>query len=433
MLSANQIERLLRRGRFNQLLDALARNGLPLDPMHRIRLSSSVAAVLALGLRRLTELAFAPSAAELDLLDTLLERQDLRTGAFDDDALATAAALAAIGRVADRFAWTGPEISPPSEVGLQDDRDDRDEQGDASRSFASPANDAAWRPAWSDANDVGGSIRLPEAKSGLATGKGKGNAKGESEGEGEDSDSDSDPAGRGAGRKQREVWESPDARESRGEGERPASGAAAPVGALEPARRIGTVGGRDPRLGDRRRRAREACERALAWLAERQRPDGLFSDVESTTLEEREALSALILFLLSDDARFRETVRLHPLLDHFERRRGRLRGAVEQLWLMSRVDAHTPTARTPSPEAHEALTDRPAVAPTGSAASAFSGRDRKRRAGDAGDRRRPGRAYHLASETALTRHCAPLEGSATVRHSAKRGMSEKRKALTPAG
>jgi len=92
----------------DRTLDAVARGGLPLSLPLRVRLASSPAACRALMLRRLTELTFGPSRLSRRLTRELLadQRPD---GSWEQAALPTACALAALHRVAlEHRADAGP-------------------------------------------------------------------------------------------------------------------------------------------------------------------------------------------------------------------------------------------------------------------------------------------------------------------------------------
>lgn len=98
MLSLHQIQSLFRSGRRDQLVAALTVNGLPLPMPLQVKLATSPAASIALGLRRLSELTYAPTPVGRSMLQALLALQQ-PDGSFDDDALATAAAVAAINQL----------------------------------------------------------------------------------------------------------------------------------------------------------------------------------------------------------------------------------------------------------------------------------------------------------------------------------------------
>src|SRR5580698_853999 len=98
MLSVNRIEHFFEGRKFEQLLDSLASNGVDLPLPLRIRLGQSQAAAVALGLRRLLELTYGPTALSRSMTAQLLATQE-PDGSFDHDPLATAAAVAAFGKL----------------------------------------------------------------------------------------------------------------------------------------------------------------------------------------------------------------------------------------------------------------------------------------------------------------------------------------------
>ncbi len=108
MLSVSLIERTLETRDYDRLLRDLADNGMALPLSVRLRFGQSPTAPLALALRRLVELTYGPTALSRHLVDRLL-RDQLPDGSFPGDAegstqlrdpLATATALAGLGRVA---------------------------------------------------------------------------------------------------------------------------------------------------------------------------------------------------------------------------------------------------------------------------------------------------------------------------------------------
>jgi len=113
MLSVNLIGKFIRASQYDQLLGCLSANGLDLPMGLRVRLSQSPAAAIALGLRRLVELTYAPTDSSRRLTEQLLSLQD-EDGLFENDPLATACAAAALRRlVADHYA--GPEVGQAHE------------------------------------------------------------------------------------------------------------------------------------------------------------------------------------------------------------------------------------------------------------------------------------------------------------------------------
>lgn len=116
MLSVSLIQRTLETRDYDRLLRDLADNGMALPLSLRLRFGQSPTAPLALALRRLVELTYGPTALSRQLVDRLL-RDQRPDGTFpgdhehDRDALATATALAGLGRVAaDHPATVGDEL-----------------------------------------------------------------------------------------------------------------------------------------------------------------------------------------------------------------------------------------------------------------------------------------------------------------------------------
>lgn len=116
MLSVSLIQRTLETRDYDRLLRDLADNGMALPLSLRLRFGQSPTAPLALALRRLVELTYGPTTLSRQLVDRLL-RDQRPDGTFpgdneqDRDALATATALAGLGRVAaDHPATVGDEL-----------------------------------------------------------------------------------------------------------------------------------------------------------------------------------------------------------------------------------------------------------------------------------------------------------------------------------
>jgi len=102
MLSAPMIERRFENQEYDQLLESLTRNGLTIPLPLRVRLSAGPAGPLGLGLRRLVELTYGPTALSRQMTHALLGLQNgdgSFAGAEPRDPLATACAAAALGRV----------------------------------------------------------------------------------------------------------------------------------------------------------------------------------------------------------------------------------------------------------------------------------------------------------------------------------------------
>lgn len=114
MLSPNQIDRLFRTDRLDVLVQEIAEHTLGLPLALRLRLSQSPASAVALGLLRLGELTYSPTAAALRMTDWLLTRQ-APDGSFDADPLATACAAAALRGSIDRSRSLGIAPSPAIE------------------------------------------------------------------------------------------------------------------------------------------------------------------------------------------------------------------------------------------------------------------------------------------------------------------------------
>jgi hypothetical protein len=109
MLSVHLIDRYFRSGRNEQLLAGVLANGLEAPLPLRARLGQSRAAAVALGLRRVLELTYGPTALSLDMMQALLADQG-EDGSFDGDPVVTAAAVAALGRLLEQQSapWQSP-------------------------------------------------------------------------------------------------------------------------------------------------------------------------------------------------------------------------------------------------------------------------------------------------------------------------------------
>ncbi|MFN3169060.1 MAG: hypothetical protein ACE37H_18590, partial [Phycisphaeraceae bacterium] len=102
MLSISAIDRALDSRDYDRLLRDLSRNGLIMPLPLRVQLAESAAGARGLGLRRLVELTYGPTALTRQLVADLLRAQ-LPTGAVADAAgrascLLTAAFAAGLGR-----------------------------------------------------------------------------------------------------------------------------------------------------------------------------------------------------------------------------------------------------------------------------------------------------------------------------------------------
>ena len=109
MLSVHLIERHFRTRRFEPLLEALASNGLLLPLPLRVRLSQHPSCIVALALRRLTDLAYSPTPVSHDMTRFLLDEQD-QDGSWHGDPLATAIVLVALTQ-AGGDAFAGPDVA----------------------------------------------------------------------------------------------------------------------------------------------------------------------------------------------------------------------------------------------------------------------------------------------------------------------------------
>lgn len=98
MLSIHHIERYYRQGHFELLLRGVSPHAIELPLPLIVRLSQQPAAVVALALRRVTEMSYGPTRFSRVLVADLLRRQS-PDGSFDGDPLSTAAAADALGRV----------------------------------------------------------------------------------------------------------------------------------------------------------------------------------------------------------------------------------------------------------------------------------------------------------------------------------------------
>ena len=98
MLSTTHIQRLFDAGDNCRMIDCLAQNGAALPLPLKARLAHPAAAV-GMGLRRLSELAYGPTALSRDMTHRLLLDQQTNgafPGASEQDPLATAAAAAGL-------------------------------------------------------------------------------------------------------------------------------------------------------------------------------------------------------------------------------------------------------------------------------------------------------------------------------------------------
>ncbi|MEM9110107.1 MAG: hypothetical protein AAGC72_08785 [Planctomycetota bacterium] len=103
MLSINTIDRALESRDYDRLLRDLAKNGLVMPLPLRVQLAESSAGARGLGLRRLVELTFGPTALSKQLSESLLRLQSPEGAILDaagrPSCLLTAAFAAGLGRV----------------------------------------------------------------------------------------------------------------------------------------------------------------------------------------------------------------------------------------------------------------------------------------------------------------------------------------------
>ncbi len=112
MLSDNLIKRLFDTQDHGRMIGCLAENGTTMPLALQVRLTQPVAA-MGLGLRRLVELTYGPTALSREMTDALLDGQ-LPDGSFqgacDRDPLATAAAAAGLAAVLRDHAHAGQPV-----------------------------------------------------------------------------------------------------------------------------------------------------------------------------------------------------------------------------------------------------------------------------------------------------------------------------------
>lgn len=139
MISVNLIQRLFETRRHEQLLDAIAANGMELPLPLRARLAQTDIAPVALGLKRVTELTYGPTALTSTMTRYLLDRTQ-NSADYSRDPLATAAVAAALAdpgngmQSADddaeqaRYAAIAALAGMQADDGLFTSPDDRSEQ-----------------------------------------------------------------------------------------------------------------------------------------------------------------------------------------------------------------------------------------------------------------------------------------------------------------
>ena len=103
MLSIHTIDRTLESKDYDRLLRDLTRNGLVMPLPLRVQLAESPVGAKGLGLRRLVELTYGPTALSKQLVESLLRAQSAEGAALDaadrPSCLLTAALAAGLGRV----------------------------------------------------------------------------------------------------------------------------------------------------------------------------------------------------------------------------------------------------------------------------------------------------------------------------------------------
>lgn len=118
MLSIHTIDRALQSKDYDRLLRDLGRNGLVMPLPLRVQLAESAAGARGLGLRRLIELTYGPTALTRQLIRSLIDAQSPLGAAVDaagrPSCLLTAALAAGLGRAlrdhADRLGEDQAEI-----------------------------------------------------------------------------------------------------------------------------------------------------------------------------------------------------------------------------------------------------------------------------------------------------------------------------------
>jgi hypothetical protein len=95
MLSVHMMERHFRAGRLGILLEAVMDNGIIMPMALQVRLANQPVCALALGLKRLAELAYGPSAFSRALVAEILAQQQ-EDGSWAGDPLSTAVSLHAL-------------------------------------------------------------------------------------------------------------------------------------------------------------------------------------------------------------------------------------------------------------------------------------------------------------------------------------------------
>lgn len=117
MISISAIDRALENRDYDRLLQSLSRNGLVMPLPLRVQLAESAVGARGLGLRRLVELTYGPTALTRQITRALIHAQQpngaLADAAGRSSALLTAAFAAGLGRVLrDHAGLLGEEHEP---------------------------------------------------------------------------------------------------------------------------------------------------------------------------------------------------------------------------------------------------------------------------------------------------------------------------------
>lgn len=119
MLSIQLIDKTLQQGDHDRLLRELARNGLVMPLPLRVRLGGSGIGATAMGLRRLVELTYGPTALGRELAERLIAAVVPGTGVLNDEGqpcpVLTAAAAAGLGRLLRDHGHLMGEDHPPTQ------------------------------------------------------------------------------------------------------------------------------------------------------------------------------------------------------------------------------------------------------------------------------------------------------------------------------
>lgn len=121
MLSIQLIDKTLQQGDHDRLLRELCRNGLVMPLALRVRLGGSATGAAALGLRRLVELTYGPTALSRELTGQLIAAVVPGAGVMDDAGapcpVLTAAAAAGLGRlIRDHGPLLGDDHAPAQQA-----------------------------------------------------------------------------------------------------------------------------------------------------------------------------------------------------------------------------------------------------------------------------------------------------------------------------